>query len=115
VKPDLERVLLSLQEMPAEELPRFLGDLEEIRVTAMARITAPAQPQPQQDDELVDIDEAAKRLAMSKDYLYRHADEFPFTRRIGRNLRFSALGIAKYIKQLDSKAAGRYSQSRRMA
>lgn len=105
MKSELQHLLESVQQMPAEELPRLLGDLEEVRVTAMMRLTAPAQPKTA--DQLIDVDQAAERLGMSKDYLYRHAPEYPFTRRQGRALRFSSLGIEKYLKQLDSKTATR--------
>jgi predicted DNA-binding transcriptional regulator AlpA len=95
------------KELPIEQLPRLLGDLEEIRCTAMSRLTAPSPAAPQLD-ELLDVDKAAHRLGTSKDYLYRHHARLPFTRRMGRSLRFSALGIEKYIRQrgpLDSNTA----------
>lgn len=102
---DLQTVLMAAQELPAGELPRLLGELEEVRCTAMARLTAPA-PAQSQADELLSAPEAARRLGISQDYLYRHHRDFPFTRRVGRRLLFSALGIEKYIKtprHLDSK------------
>ena len=46
------------------------------------------------------MEEAARKLAVSEDWLYRHADKLPFTVRIGdRHLRFSAAGIEKFIRQ----------------
>jgi excisionase family DNA binding protein len=45
------------------------------------------------------VNAAAERLGVSTDYLYRHQDEFPFTRRIGRKLLFSSLGIDAYLKK----------------
>ena len=97
IRPELQHALTAAKELAAEELPRLLGELEEIRCTALARLTAPVsfiRPR----DELLDVAEAAERLGISKDYLYRHHDKFPFTRRMGRGLRFSALGIEQYIK-----------------
>jgi len=92
-------LLMAAKELPLEDIPRFLGDLEEIRCTAMARLTAPAPAQPRQADELLDITEAARRLGVSKDFLYHRHREYPFTRRVGRRLLFSALEIDKYIRQ----------------
>jgi len=86
---------------PAEELPRLLGDLEEIRATAMARLTAPAS-QPQAD-ELLDVASAAARMGVGQDYLYRHHKQFPFTHRMGRKLLFSSLGIDAYIREQNGK------------
>jgi len=95
---ELQTVLMAARELPAGELPRHLGELEEIRCTAMAGLTAPA-PAQSQADELLSAPEAACRLGISQDYLYHHHRDFPFTRRGGRRLLFSALGIEKYIRQ----------------
>jgi excisionase family DNA binding protein len=49
-------------------------------------------------DRLVDIDEAAKLLSVSEDYLYHNLKRLPFVRRLGpRLLRFSFNGIQKWI------------------
>ena len=104
-------MLRAAGELPIEQLPRLLGELEECRCTAMARLMIPA-PVQAQSDELLDVAEAARRLGLSRDYLYRHSHEFPFTRRVGRKLLFSALGIERYIRQrrpLDSKLAKAHS------
>lgn len=54
-------------------------------------------------DTLLNVAEASERLGMSTDWLYRHAKELPFTKRIGpRQLRFSEAGIEKYIKNRSS-------------
>jgi excisionase family DNA binding protein len=59
---------------------------------------AKAMPDGQQEDQLLDVDEAADRLGTSTDYLYRHSGKFPFTVRIGSRLRFSARGIDRFIR-----------------
>ncbi len=98
MRPELEPILSSARQLSPEELPRLLGDLEEIRTTALARLTAPAL-QPQSPDAMLDVEEAAVRLGTSRSYLYRHHKRFPFTRRMGRSLRFSANGIEQYIRR----------------
>lgn len=50
-------------------------------------------------DRLLTVAEAAARLGVSKDYLYRHAKKLPFARRMGRKLLFSSEGINQYIKR----------------
>jgi len=110
MRDELQFVLRAARELPVEQLPRLLGELEECRCTAIARLTVSA-PAQSQSDELLDVEEAARRLGLSKDYLYRHRKDFPFTRRVGRKLLFSAMGIEYYIKQrspLDSKTAKAY-------
>ncbi len=49
-------------------------------------------------DRLLDAEEASKILSVSPDWLYRHANRLPFTRKLGpRMLRFSYQGIQKYL------------------
>jgi hypothetical protein len=43
------------------------------------------------------VEEAADRLGISTDYLYRHADDFPFTRRLGGRLLFSSTSMDHFI------------------
>jgi predicted DNA-binding transcriptional regulator AlpA len=51
-------------------------------------------------DTLLDVGETARRLGTTKDWLYRHADQLPFTVRMGpRQLRFSAKGVERYLRQ----------------
>ena len=49
-------------------------------------------------DSLLDVAAAASRLGCSRDWLYRHARQLPFTVRNGRLLRFSSHGIDRYIR-----------------
>ena len=98
MRAELEIVLEAARTLPAALLPTLLGELEQIRWTAMARLSSPETHQPQ-SDKLLDINEAASRLGVSTGYLYRHARGFPFTRRIGRKLLFSSLGINAYLRQ----------------
>jgi hypothetical protein len=85
------------RKLPAEELPEFIGELESIKATAWARLTVPVAHQ--EHDELLGVAEAARRLGVSEDYLYRHHEEYAFARKQGRKLLFSALGIDRYIRQ----------------
>ena len=100
---ELQAALMAAKEMPAIELPRLLGELEEIRCTAMSRLTA--SPPAQQSDELLDTSETARRLGISTDFLYRNHHQLTFTRRVGRRLLFSAIGVDKYMRQQTSLTA----------
>src|SRR5207245_10893080 len=71
MRPELESALTAARTLMPEELPRLLGDLEEVRATALARLSAPA-PAQMKPDELLDVEEASHRLGVSTDYLYRH-------------------------------------------
>src|SRR5438445_9181918 len=93
---ELETALIAARTLPPEELPRLLADLEEVRTTAVARLAPiPAQHAP---DELLDVEEAARRLGVSRHYLYHHHCRLPFVRRMGRKLLFSAQGIQSFIR-----------------
>ena len=94
---ELEAALLTARTISRDELPRLLGDLEEVKATALARLTAP--PATQIPDRLLDVKEAADRLRMSPDYLYRNHRRLPFTRRQGRSLRFSEQEIERYLRR----------------
>lgn len=83
------------KDLTPEDVPGLLGDLEVIRLTALARIasrTIEIKP-----DELLDVAQASKRMNVSPSYLYRHAGRLPFTRREGRKLLFSSAGMDKYL------------------
>jgi excisionase family DNA binding protein len=94
----VERLLQLARESTPEELPNLIGQLEAAKATAWARLTA-RTPAQSEHDELLGVGEAARRLGISKDYLYSHHQEYPFTRRQGRKLLFSAQGIERYIRQ----------------
>jgi hypothetical protein len=51
------------------------------------------------EDRVLDVPEAARRLNVSNDYVYRHASEWPFTVRRGRKLGFSARGLADHLRR----------------
>ena len=89
----LTRALEDARNLPADKLPRLLGDIEEVRTTALARLSAPS-PAPAKD-ELLTVKQAAERLHCSQVYLYKTA--LPFKRKLGRKLLFSSRGIDEYL------------------
>jgi hypothetical protein len=94
----LEPVLALAKNLPREEIPRLLGDLAEISATASARLTgSPIEARP---DELLDVEETARRMGVSKDFLYRNSGRYPFIRRQGRKLLFSSVGIDTYLRKV---------------
>ena len=96
---EIKSELLQMAEkLQAEQLPRFFGDLEEIRRTAEMRLRVATRIQPE-GDVLLTVAEASKRLCVSKDTLYRN--EFAFTCRVGRRRLFSRDGIDEAIRRND--------------
>jgi excisionase family DNA binding protein len=98
---ELESTLNAARTILPEDLPRLLGELEEIRATALARLTSSSGSAPL-PDSLLSVNEAAVRLGVSPHYLYRNHERLPFTRRMGRSLRFSSVGIDQYIRRSNS-------------
>ena len=96
---ELDAVLNRARTLATEEIPRFLGELETIRATAWSRLTTTIPAAKQAGDELVDIEEAARRLGVSQSFLYRNHGKYAFSRRVGRSLRFSSQGIQNHIEQ----------------
>jgi predicted DNA-binding transcriptional regulator AlpA len=77
------------------------GFTAQVRLNMMQH-SVPPSPQHSRsaDDRLLTVKEASRKLGLTIDYLYRHADHFPFTVRVGpRQLRFSLHGMERYIRQ----------------
>jgi len=73
------------------ELPSIIGELEQAKAKAWARLHQPVitpAPEPLADARMIGLDEAAKRLGMSRSWLYRNAATLLFaTRPNGHNWR----------------------------
>ena len=53
---------------------------------------------PVAEDRFLTIEEAAKMLNVSSDWLYRNSGKLPFRRKLGpKMVRFSSRGIQKYL------------------
>jgi len=96
MRASLESAVVLAKTLAPEELPRLLGDLEEIRVTALARFASPVTET--RPDELLSVEQASKRMGVSRGYLYRHHRQLNFSRRAGRKLLFSSVGLDSYLK-----------------
>jgi predicted DNA-binding transcriptional regulator AlpA len=92
-----------VESTPAPELPQLIGDLEAARAAAWARLTAPgaeaAPDRRHQEPRNLDVAEAARRLGMSRDWLYRHASELPFALRIGRRVVFDSAALERWNRK----------------
>lgn len=113
---DEQQALAVLERRVAEAAPDELPDvmgimggaLERMRTLALARMTmrmppppapvAPAVSTPEPDQNL-SAREAARRLGVSRGWVYQRVKTLPFTVRLGGRVLFSARGIEKYIRQ----------------
>ena len=90
--------------LPFDVVESLLGKNAIVQSVLVSRLLAlrasPNQAEHSADgDRLLDVEEAARKLGKSKDHMYRRAGKYPFTVRDGRSLRFSEVGIEKYIRQ----------------
>ena len=89
-------------EIPPAAAAALLGTLAGLQPVLLARALAPAgdggQDGAPSADRLLTVKEAAEQLGHSEDWLYRHAPKLPFTVRTGRDVRFSAAGLARWIR-----------------
>lgn len=88
-------------ELPADVAWGLLARLLAVQTALLARLplgTGNAAEGPGEDHVLT-VAEAAETLGVSVDWLYRRADKLSFTVRLGKQVRFSARGIERYIRQ----------------
>lgn len=88
-----------LESVPTALLPGVLAALSLQMTTATLRLLEDGTSNEAvgSGDENLKIDEAARRLGVSVDYLYRHS--MPFRVRIGRRLLFSSRGLERWIQE----------------
>lgn len=84
----------AIREAPSERLLRLLGELGRLKTIAEAMFS-----RPEPADSLLTADEAANVLHLSPKTLYRNADKYPFARREGRLVRFSARGVQEHLRR----------------
>jgi len=67
-------------------------------VNHVQRLRQQTAPENTVSERLLTADEAAQLLAVSPDWLYRHARRHPFARKLApKMLRFSYVGIVKWL------------------
>ena len=96
-----------LDAVPADAIPGLIGAAATLQAQLQAELWARLQAGAQQSqptarggaepDQLLDAKTAAARLGVDPRWMYRHADELPFTRRLtSGTLRFSARGLERW-------------------
>jgi excisionase family DNA binding protein len=101
-QPDLVELVKDpsrLSELNPEHIPALLTQLSAMQASMAARLVATNDGAKHDSEEtLLTVDEAAQRLGVSPDWLYRRTNALPFVVRVGRHVRFSAKGIERYIR-----------------
>ena len=104
---DLAALLADPEQIPSAEIPRVVGELERIKTSLVGRLVAEQSRNGSETgdskdiakDRLLTVQEAAARLGVTTDYLYRNKD-LPFRVRLPNSSKalFSSLGIEGYLK-----------------
>ena len=80
-------------------IPALLSQLSALQSAMAARlISADRDESVSAEDTLLTVDQAAERLGVSTDWLFRRSRTLPFVVRLGRHLRFSNRGIDRYLR-----------------
>ena len=84
----------AIEEMSKDQLLATLNALAAVASRAASKVLSELDAAPvRKPDRNLSVAEAAGRLGVSKDYLYRNWRRLPFARRIGRRLLFSETGL----------------------
>jgi len=91
-----------VDQIPPEEAATLMANLAAAQWALASRLRLPAAAAPNdppgEADRLLAPAEAAERLGVTTRWLYRHANQLPFTRRLSRKvLRFSEVGLRRYL------------------
>jgi hypothetical protein len=93
----------SAAEVSVEQVPVMLAHLATLQITLLARLLTmpPSYAQAQkvtEKDRLLTAEEAGVIAGVSPRWLYRHAPNLPFARRLSRKvLRFSETGLKSWL------------------
>ncbi len=87
--------------VPVPELPDLIGRLVSLEERARLRLRqgAPAATGATDADENVSAAAAARRLGVSRAWLYRHTPSLPFALKLGRRIVFSTRGLERWHRQ----------------
>jgi excisionase family DNA binding protein len=91
------------RDLAPEQAAGLLVALAAIQASLLAQVVAHAPkdagaetgPPP---DRLLTVEELAKMLGVERRWIYRHADDFPFTKRLSRRaMRFRESGVRRWM------------------
>jgi excisionase family DNA binding protein len=97
----------SIPEIPFEAIPATLAQLAAVQSMLAARLIETQEGDKGAEhtagDRLLTVEEAAERLGVARDFLYRRTARLPFTVRLGRAVRFSESGLTRWIRSRNGR------------
>jgi predicted DNA-binding transcriptional regulator AlpA len=96
---NFRKYLETTTELKLLDMPVVAAEAAALQGTMAARLLDLNSHEKGDEDRLLDVNEAAKKLGCKPQWLYHHSKSLPFIVRLGRKLRFSEKGIDKFIKE----------------
>jgi len=90
-------------EVAPEHLPGLVADLARAQAALLTAASRPStvvhrEPERPEPDRMLDVEEAAAMLGVTKRWVYRHVKDLPFARRLSRKtVRFSRFGLVRHL------------------
>jgi hypothetical protein len=89
--------------LPLEAARALLAQCAQVHGALLARLVEAAPdgaggPQAAGEDRLLEVKDAAQRLGVGPDWVYRRVNTLPFIVRLGRTVRVSAAGLERYLR-----------------
>jgi predicted DNA-binding transcriptional regulator AlpA len=89
--------------LPLEAARALLTHCAQVGVVLLARFLDAAPdgahgPPTAAGDRLLDVKDAARRLGVGPDWIYRRVTTLPFVTRLGRTVRVSEAGLERYLR-----------------
>lgn len=74
-------------QLSTDELRTIIADAVRAEAKALTR-----------DDKLLTVEQVCEVLNVEKEWVYHNAKKLPFVRKLGGMLRFSSIGLQRYIE-----------------
>ena len=101
----------SVRQLSSDQLPVLLlqlavrqSELAALQSALTTRLLESSPDGARDGDMLLTVDAVAAQLSVSEDWIYRNAIELPFTVRVGHHLRFSSLGLQRFMRQRQGRS-----------
>lgn len=85
-------------QIPASQIPALLTQLSSLQTAIASRLIVNDEEAADDADQMLTVEEAAARLGVSADWVYRRSKSLPFIVRFGRNVRCSARELDRFLK-----------------
>src|SRR6266508_2038415 len=79
-----------LSQVDRGQIPAFITLLSSIQAALAAQLASSRDQsqEPSNGDRIIGVQEAAQKVGVTEDWLYRHTEKLPFVVRLGRSVRF---------------------------